>query len=399
MRENKYKFSFNNSVKLISPYSKDNREVFHLWVDVMDIPSGFPTNVNPRDVKSNTKVYKKIVEGLKSSEESFFVNNRGILLSAKNVNIDEINNKIFLDLGNNDEIEKYGVLDGGHTYNAILNHRSTLDPEVKQYVHLEIMTSVQEIDELSAARNTSVQVSDKAIAELADKFGFVKDAIKNEPYSKEIAYRENEDKRLDAIDFVRLMYAFNAYKYKDNNQQPIQAYSGKAQVLKDYIKNYDDNIKNSDNRNDYKQLAKLLPTITKLYDAIETDMRSAYLALKPNGQFGKVKGIDYKEKGSQSKFYKNIVNYQITQGFIFPILSSFRALLEIKDDDSLSWIVDPIEVWKKTKVKLVNNTIEMSKQLGNNPQSTGKSSALWLQNYDAINSAKLQIQLDSLKNK
>lgn len=301
-------------------------------------------------------------------------------------------------MGQTNEVEKYGVLDGGHTYNAIIKHRSKLDNSTKQYVHLEIMTSVREIDELSAARNTSVQVSDKAIAELADKFDFVKESIKHESYSNEIAYRENEDKRLDAIDFVRLMYAFNAYKYKDNNQQPIQAYSGKAQVLKDYIKNYDENANNPNIRNDYIELAALLPMITKLYDSIEREMREAYITLKSNGQFGKIKGVDYKEKGIKTKVYNNVVNYQITQGFIFPILASFRALININEDDTLSWIVDPLKVWKKTKVKLVNNTIEMSRQLGNNPQSTGKSSALWLQNYDAINSAKLQIQLDLLKN-
>lgn len=46
------------------------------------------------------------------------------------------------------------------------------------------MTNVRNIDELSSARNTSVQVSDKAIAELADKFEFVKKDISNTPFAK-----------------------------------------------------------------------------------------------------------------------------------------------------------------------------------------------------------------------
>lgn len=397
MKENKYDFHYEKFAKLKSPYRQDTREVYHLWVNIKDLPEGFPTEVNPRDVKTNTKVYRKIKEALEDSTESFFVNNRGILISAKKITVDSVTNEISLNLGTEDETEKYGVLDGGHTYDAIIKHKDKVDPEINQFVHLEIMTNVKEIDELSGARNTSVQVSDKAIAELADKFEFVKSNIKNEPYADDIAYRENEDKRLDTVDLVRLMYAFNIFKYKDGNAQPIPAYSGKAQVLKDYLKNYDRESKA--NRNDYRNLAPLLPMITKLYDRIELEMKDGYKLSNPKGQFGKVKGVDYKEKSIQTKFYQNSTNYQITQGFIFPILSAFRALIDIKQNEELEWSVDPIAVWDRVKGKLVSNTIEMSRQLGNNPQSTGKSNALWLQNYDAVNTAKLQLQIEMLQKK
>ncbi|MBY8910027.1 AIPR family protein [Salinicoccus roseus] len=389
-----FEFPFNRSVALKSPYKSDNRVVYHLWVNVRDIPEGFPTQVNPREVKDTTKVYKRIADGLTESTESFFVNNRGILISAKSIGIDSISKAVKLNLGEENEKDKFGVLDGGHTYHAIIKHRNKIDNEINQYVHLEIMTNVNEIDELSAARNTSVQVSDKAIAELANKFEFVKEALKNEDYANDIAYRENDDKRLDTIDLVRLMYSFNAFKYAGSNSQPIQAYSGKAQVLKDYLKNYDHQ---GDHRNDYEYIAPLLPTITKLYDQIEIDMRQAYLDNNPKGAFGKVKGIDSKKtKPIKSKFYQHDLDYQITQGFIFPILASFRALVEIKEDNHLEWAVDPFKVWQKIKAKLVNNTIEMSRQLGHNPQSTGKSSALWVQNYDAVTSAKLQLQIEEM---
>ncbi|SFM14321.1 AIPR family protein [Salibacterium qingdaonense] len=397
MTENKYSFEYQNYSKLKSPYQKDNREVYHLWVNVKQIPHGFPTEVNPRDVKTNTKVYRRIRDALTESTQSFFVNNRGILISAKNVTLDSVTKEIILDLGADDENDKYGVLDGGHTYHAIINNKLELDPEIEQFVHLEIMTNVMEIDELSGARNTSVQVSDKAIAELANKFEFVKKSIENEPYSSDIAYRENEDKRLDTVDLVRLMYAFNVFKYGGDSAHPIQAYSGKAEVLKDYLANYDDKTKG--NRNDYMQIAPLLPDIIHLYEKIELEMADGYKAVNPKGAFGRIKGVDKKEKGTTTKYFQTPTSYQITQGFIFPILAAFRSLIEIKNDDTLEWIVDPLKVWEKSKGKLVNNTIEMSRQLGNNPQSTGKSNALWVQNYDAVNSEKLQIQIEMLQNK
>lgn len=393
---NKYVFNYRNATKLRSPYPKDNREVYHLWIDVQDVPDGFPKDVNPRDVKSTTKVYKRIVSGLTDSTQSFFVNNRGILISARKVTLDPVTKEITLDLGTDKEGDQYGVLDGGHTYHAIIKNKRKMDPDITQYVHLEIMTNVAEIDELSGARNTSVQVSDKAIAELAEKFDFVKESIKNESYSTDIAYRENEDKRLDAIDLVRLMFAFNVFKFEPGNKQPIQSYSGKAQVLKDYLEKYE---KMASGKNDYEYIAPLLPTIIKLYDRIEDEMSIGYKEANPKGQFGRITGVDSKEKGTTTKFLQKTTNYQITQGFIFPILAAFRSLIEINEDKTLKWIVDPLIVWDSVRGKLVTNTVEMSRQLGNNPQSAGKSNTLWVQNYDAVNSEKLQIQINMLQNK
>ena len=186
-------------VNLESPYEDDNRTVYHAWVNVRDLPEGIPTEVNPREVNDRTKVYSKIKAALTSSDESFFVHNRGLLLSAKDLKIDTLNRVMHVNIGNLSEEDKsiYGVLDGGHTYHAILTQREKIDDSVTQYVHLEIMTQVRNIDEMAAARNTSVQVSDKAIAELAEKFDFVKAALSSEPYKDEISYRENEsDKRL-----------------------------------------------------------------------------------------------------------------------------------------------------------------------------------------------------------
>lgn len=387
-------FTYKKNVSMESPYPDDKRTVYHFWVDLKEIPKGLPTDVNPRDVNEKTKVYKKIANAITSSDESFFVNNRGILIAAKDIKIDTLNRKVTLNLGEDDEVSKtlYGVLDGGHTYNAILKYRGKIQENIKQYVHIEVMTSVRNIDELASARNTSAQVSDKAIAELAEKFAFVKEVLKDQPYANEISYRENEtDKRLDSEDFVRLMFCFNIYKYpSDSNLQPISAYSGKAQVLKDYLKEYDKA------NNPYKLIAPLLPKIVELYDKIEKDMPAAYLEMNTSGRFGSVKGVDRKENGTTTKFLEKETLYQISQGLIFPIIASFRALIK-ESNNKLEWEVDPIEVWKNIKTKLVNNTIEMSRQLGNNPQSAGKSATLWAQNYDAVSTAKLQIQLEKLK--
>lgn len=382
-------------VNLESPYEGDKRTVYHAWVNVNDLPEGIPTDVNPREVNDRTKVYGRIKDALTSSDESFFVHNRGLLLSTKDIKVDTLNKVMQINIGDLSDEDKsiYGVLDGGHTYHAILTKRQNIKDNIIQYVHLEIMTHVRNIDEMAAARNTSVQVSDKAIAELAEKFDFVKASLSSEPYKDDISYRENEnDKRLDSVDFVRLMYCFNVFRFPiDSNKQPIAAYSGKAQVLKDYLNDYGV-------RDTYTKIAPLLPVIAQLYDLIEKEMPEAYLEVTPGGQFGRVKGVDRKENGIFTKFYQWRMNYQISQGLIFPIIAAFRGLVT-EENESLTWEVDPLKVWDRIKSKLVNNTIEMSRQLGNNPQSAGKSATLWSQNLDAVNTAKLQVQIEKLKEK
>ena len=170
--------------------------------------------------------------------------------------------------------------------------------------------------------------------------------------------------------------------------------------MKDYLENYDRKVdgkieKNNDNP--YLKIAPLLPKITELYDTIEKEMPTAYLESISNGKFGRTKGVDVKST-AKTKFSNEKIDYQISQGLIFPIISAFRALL-VEKENTLEWVIDPIEVWNETRSKLVNNTIEMSRQLGNNPQSAGKSSTLWSQNFDAVNTAKLQIQLRKLQEK
>ena len=95
------------------------------------------------------------------------------------------------------------------------------------------------VSAVADARNTSLQVSDIALFELDDKFNFVKDGIKNESYKDNVAFKDNENKPILVADLLRLMFAFNIKRFPDDVQPPIQAYSGKATVFKDYKNEYD----------------------------------------------------------------------------------------------------------------------------------------------------------------
>ena len=119
----------------------------------------------------------------------------------------------------------HGNVDGGHTYKIILANRDQLDLG-QQYVKLEILTGVENIfQNLAAARNTSVQVQDKSIAELEKRFEIIKDAIGSEAFSKRVYFKENDSGDIDVADLLAMLNMFNIHKYPGKENFPVVSYS------------------------------------------------------------------------------------------------------------------------------------------------------------------------------
>lgn len=166
--------------RIPNPYLKSEEgekgaEMYIAICDVKDIPDNFPMETNPREQKMTTNVAKRIKESLlNASELNFYLLNRGILLSAKDVSYSNYSNEMTISF---EDSEVHGNVDGGHTYRTILQYRDQLD-RGQQYVKIEILTGIEGIfQSLAAARNTSVQVQDKSIAELEDRFDIIKNTL------------------------------------------------------------------------------------------------------------------------------------------------------------------------------------------------------------------------------
>ena len=70
--------------------------------------------------------------------------------------------------------EVHGNIDGGHTLRAILDVKSKNTLSIDRYVYMEIIVGLDSPVELAAARNTSVQVDLKSIADLENSFEVIK---------------------------------------------------------------------------------------------------------------------------------------------------------------------------------------------------------------------------------
>lgn len=361
----------------------DDSEMYIMICDVKDIPKDIPMETNPREQKLNTAVAKKIRASLTNEKShNFYLLNRGLTISAKSIKYDNKNDLVTIEF---DDDEVHGDIDGGHTYKIILEEQENLDYG-EQFVKVEVLTGVEDIfQELASARNTSVQVQDKSIAELENRFDIIKRSIENEPYFNSIYFKENEIGDIDVADIISILNLFNIDKYPNKNESPIISYTGKGQCIKNYInihREYGDTLENP-----YAKMSKIIPDIFKLYDHLEKNMRKFYSNGVSNKKYGLVTGVTTRKEGKETfktKFYGEDIDYLTPNGFIYPILGAFRALVKENENMYYEWKKNPIEVMDKIGAELVSNTINMSRELGNNPNATGKNKTLWMNLYMTV---------------
>lgn len=378
---------------LTSPYRKGDKDestfetIYYLLVDMKELPSSIPMDVNPREPKMTTNVARSLLAAVVEPETDFYINNRGIVIAAKSLTFNSTESEVNIDIGNqNDENDKflYGILDGGHTYTAIMRKRDEIPENVRKYVRIEVITNVQNITRLSDARNTSIQVSDLALFNLDDKFDNVKSAIAGQTYADLIAYKDNENKPINISELLRLMYAFDIDRYPDDNAAPVQSYSGKAQVFKRYKQAFESPF--------YKSLTKQLPLLVELYDVIERELPEKYKEYKKaqgvaNPRFGSVRGIESLDTPTKTEFLATPTKYSVSSGYIYPIFGAFRSLLRFDEaTGTVSWLFDPITIWNEVGTSIVQNTFETY----TNPQLAGKDKQLWLSNYRIVETQSLR---------
>lgn len=375
--------SDNNFRKFEDPLGNGTSRKYIFYVKTCDVPDGIPMATNPRDQKLTSSVANAIAESLLSNDGLFHLKNRGIVLSAKRVRYDNRLQEVSIEF---DDESCHGNIDGGHTYKILLANK---DKILDQYVQFEVMTGVEEmIADLAEARNTSVAVDAKSMAELREKFDPIKESLEGMPFYERISFKQNQITRdfetnralkmIDARDIVSIICMFNIEKYS-NSEHPTKAYSGKQAMLSEYLENPEH----------YRKFVNVVPDIFDLYDAIETEFALAY---NENGRmYGRKTYSGYKEGNpvGKSKFCQNDICYKIPDGLIYPILASFRALIQYDGDSGKYKWKDgktPLSAWNKNKVALTKSVMDLAGSLGDKPTVFGKDPSLWNYAYMLLSS-------------
>lgn len=306
---------------LLNPVGNNDSKKYIFYVKVDDVPLGIPMATNPRNQKLTSSVAKAITESLLSNDGNFYLKNRGIILSASKLEYDPERAEVTVYF---DNTLCHGNIDGGHTYRIICEYQGK---KLNQYVQFEVMTGVEGIIEnLAEARNTSVQVDEKSMAELARKFDPIKEGLEGMPFFDRIAFKQNQVsvdetgknlKMIDAREVVAIINMFNIEKY-DAQTHPMQAYSSKAKMLELYLQDPEF----------YRKFVNVMPDIFDLYDQIEMEFADAYNSA--GGRYGRKKYSGHKDDSTvgKSKFGMHDLKYKIPDGFMYPVVAAFRSYLQ-----------------------------------------------------------------------
>lgn len=348
-------------------------------VDIKKLPdlSGW-RKINVRDPKMTGSVPDAIRESVRANPELFTFLNRGIVFSVESAHFDNKTNQ--LTLGFRDP-EFHGLLDGGHTYNIVIEERDSL--EFSQFVRLEILEGFkqEDIPNLVDARNTSNQVRDQSLMNLSGEFEKLKKALAKEPYADLIAYKEyevmsdGEPKPIDVRDIIAILTAFEREHF-DEKTHPINAYRSKAACLHHF----------GAHTKSYQKIYPLAADILELYDLIQLQLPELYNKVR-GGKFGHLTGVTtYKGKRrSHLNFINQDSKYGVPAGFTYPILGGFRALLAEKSGRYV-WgkDLDPRELLLNGLGETLADTIGNFALDARNPSKTGKSPLVWQACYQAV---------------
>lgn len=375
--------------KMVDPNDPSSKHIKYIcYVQAKSIPQEIDEwmATNPREQKMTTNVAIKIKDSL-AENNNFHELNRGILMSVSKAKWDNSTEELTITL---EDPEVHGNIDGGHTLRAILEAKNKNTLQSDRFVFMEIIVGLESPVELAAARNTSVQVDLKSIAELQNSFEVLKEAFKELSFANRIQYKMNEhynDDNISEIDVreviaIMIMFSQEVYPYKTaqgtlSEIQPIQCYSGKEASLRKFLRcNASEEKQQKINRElMVERMTPIVKDIFELWEEIETTFANV------SGQAGKRYGsrkyskFDNNNVVGKSFFEETELKYLVPKGLMYPLVGSFRALVKIDNKDGhYYWVKNPIDVWKKIGTKLVAILLDEKTE---NPDVLAKNSNVW----------------------
>ena len=364
--------------RLFVPVSKSGLRRYYSVVPISQIPLRWEEwlDVNARESTIKGRVPKAIRQTLIDNPEWFAEYNRGLTIVASQIKWNNKTKELTLVFKDR---EFNGVLDGGHTLHVILDQLKQVSngeqASLEGYCNLEIFTGLdqEDIPNVVEARNTSKQVASKSLMNLEGRFDDLKNAI-GRGRTDLISWKENEGGEQDVREVIGMLTALDKGSFSDNNH-PIAAYSGKETCLKRFA--------SDEHSAKYKKLLRIAPDILEMWDSIQYYLPDQYNAT--GGKFGKLSGVKVLKRAKDLPFIGKTTGYDIPTGYIYPILASFRAMLEEHNGD---WIwgkhLKPQELIADGLAdQIFEGSVRHSITNYHNANRTGKDNQAWHSAYQA----------------
>ena len=367
----------------------ESLSIIHAFVRVRDLANGkIHDKINPRsheDIKWNGRIPSAIRDSIQDDPRLFHLLNRGCLILAKKAWYDNQSKLLHFFI---ESIDEHGMVDGATTDRVLANLKKEIssadftslrEEEIPEYlkdahIHLEIIAGDLTSDvrvKLADARNTSEQVKEFSLEDLGRGFDWIKEVLEKSELRGRVKYRENEPKPVDVRTVLALATLFHP-GWEANNKEPMVAYTGKGTVIEIYRK--------EDWKVGYEKLSPVLVDILKLYEYIHAKFQEQYVkAYGPKAKLGLRKEVRFIKGGKELPLTGISTNYGITDGWLYPLLGSFRMLLSWPKNGrgEVKWAVNPFDYFNQHSSELIQDIVEQSEELGSNPNATGKSRMLW----------------------
>lgn len=399
-------------IRTIEDPNYPGMKTVYALVNVLDIPhkesngkrelllSMAPDPRVPHAKKRNA-VTKDITRTLESWDGSFHLLNRGITISARAA---DYNNKTkLLELNLPEEDDRYGILDGGHTFGAIeavldRSHPSQ-DGAEDQFVRFEVLIGAEEyLGQIAQARNNSIQVKPFSLRNKSGDFDWLKKAVS--PFDKSIRWSENDPQDFPVLELVQIMAACNPIQFGASNH-PIEAYKNSGKCLEYLL--------DSDDKYGYRRLTPVAKDIWRLYDTIRSKWWELYNQPHPvtgkPGRAGRLAEVRGRKRGKASLMrYVTLakqgdpkVDKHVEKGLAFPALAGFRALLKVGPDDKVQWTTDPFKFFDSNGALLIRTIMDASDSRDNNPHIVGRDATVYDLVYRMIESELTKVENQQLR--
>jgi hypothetical protein len=373
-------------VRTFKDPNQPNIRIIHVLVCVSDLPHDIPLDPDPRSPKIKGPVTKRIFDSLTSNDGRFHLLNRGITVSARQVEFDNKRNILKLQIPEGDT---YGIIDGGHTYRAITNavREPRLEgPPDSQFVHLEILVGIERfLADIAEARNFSVQLKAWTLAAYRDKFDWFLAALGMD-YKQYVRVSENDAEPVGILDLVQVLCAINPNLFGPA-AAPIEAYKNAGKCLEYFI--------DKDDRYGFKKMDKISRDVIRLYDYVRFHWKDAYNAEDDSGKRGRLgaRAEAHQRKRNRSALATYYFldpkkgpmkgDVPVEKGFAIPLISSLRALLREKDG-KIEWYTDPFKFFDEHGPKLVKLIMAASDAANNDPHVVGRDAQVYMALYSEV---------------
>jgi hypothetical protein len=353
--------------------------------------------VNPRSPKPNRsgQLGGPVVEGIRETllENPILmaIKSIGIFVLAEEASFNRVSGgmgELALTLADPD---RHGIVNGGHTFLTIREAIEEADEDElerlqRAFVPLHVYQAIEpeQIPEMADGLNRSKQVDDPSLDILRGMFEDIKQIMRGRPGEEAISYHQGDDGSIYITEVLAALELFNCQRFTDS-EHPSRLFSSNKLV----VKYFEEDVKATPSP--VKLLVPHLLEILQLSDSIRQLTPAA--AKRVGFEFGRAKVGGRKKARAGSAANRNIplpflgraMDYRVSKGWVFPMLSAFRANVQWDlEHGHFAWKLPLEEVLQGVIDEMVRVCVRAHADNKSRPEFVGKLESAYAQCYDKV---------------